>query len=353
MASRPQHREEREPRDERAQAVFRARRVRRAHRQDPGRDGGARHRAADRHRPVEHGVAHGLRRLVVLRPPVRAAGAGRRAGLVWPRPGRQWREADDVPRRGRHRRLPRPLRAVDRAPSDGLPRRCGDQSRAAGAGGGSASRWTTTTSAPPVLPRCRSICRRRRWSTPRRWSTGSARSSRAQELEYMRRAARIVEAMHARILEVVEPGLPKNRLIAEIYHTGITRRRRPWRRLSGDRAAGAVGHRRLGRAPDLGRAAVPRGRRHLLRDRRLLPALPLPAVAHGLPRQAAAEVPRRRAGGARGDRGGARRGAARATAARTSRPPGGARSRATASRRRAAAATRSASATRRTGASAR
>jgi ectoine hydrolase len=42
-----------------------------------------------------------------------------------------------------------------------------------------------------------------------------------QELEYMRRAARIVEAMHARIYEVIEPGLPKNRLIAEIYHTAI------------------------------------------------------------------------------------------------------------------------------------
>jgi ectoine hydrolase len=42
-----------------------------------------------------------------------------------------------------------------------------------------------------------------------------------QELEYIRRAARIVEAMHARIYEVVEPGLPKNRLIAEIYHTAI------------------------------------------------------------------------------------------------------------------------------------
>ena len=43
-----------------------------------------------------------------------------------------------------------------------------------------------------------------------------------QELVYMRRAARIVEAMHARILERIEPGLPKNELVAEIYHAGIT-----------------------------------------------------------------------------------------------------------------------------------
>ena len=42
------------------------------------------------------------------------------------------------------------------------------------------------------------------------------------ELTFMRRAARIVESMHARITELAEPGLPKNRLIAEIYHAGIT-----------------------------------------------------------------------------------------------------------------------------------
>jgi ectoine hydrolase len=42
-----------------------------------------------------------------------------------------------------------------------------------------------------------------------------------QELEYMRRAARIVERMHARILELVEPGLRKSALVAEILHTSI------------------------------------------------------------------------------------------------------------------------------------
>jgi len=41
------------------------------------------------------------------------------------------------------------------------------------------------------------------------------------ELEYMRRAARIVEAMHTRIFELVEPGLPKHELVAEIFRTGI------------------------------------------------------------------------------------------------------------------------------------
>jgi ectoine hydrolase len=43
----------------------------------------------------------------------------------------------------------------------------------------------------------------------------------AQELDYMRRAARIVEAMHRRIVEKVEPGMRKCDLVAEIYDAGI------------------------------------------------------------------------------------------------------------------------------------
>ena len=42
------------------------------------------------------------------------------------------------------------------------------------------------------------------------------------EIRYMRRAARIVERMHARIREVVRPGLPGSALAAEIYHTALT-----------------------------------------------------------------------------------------------------------------------------------
>ncbi len=41
-----------------------------------------------------------------------------------------------------------------------------------------------------------------------------------RELDYMRKAARIVDAMHARILEVVKPGIPKNQVVAEILYTG-------------------------------------------------------------------------------------------------------------------------------------
>ncbi|PIE10520.1 MAG: ectoine hydrolase DoeA [Rhodobacterales bacterium] len=43
-----------------------------------------------------------------------------------------------------------------------------------------------------------------------------------QEIIYMRRAADIVTAMHATIVERAEPGMPKHRLIADIYHTGIS-----------------------------------------------------------------------------------------------------------------------------------
>ncbi|WP_101340902.1 ectoine hydrolase DoeA [Cereibacter azotoformans] len=42
-----------------------------------------------------------------------------------------------------------------------------------------------------------------------------------QEITYMRRAARIVEAMHARILDKVEVGMRKCDLVAEIYDAGI------------------------------------------------------------------------------------------------------------------------------------
>lgn len=41
------------------------------------------------------------------------------------------------------------------------------------------------------------------------------------EIEKMRKAARIVEAMHRCIFELVEPGLRKNELVAEIYRTAI------------------------------------------------------------------------------------------------------------------------------------
>jgi ectoine hydrolase len=42
-----------------------------------------------------------------------------------------------------------------------------------------------------------------------------------QELIYMRRAGRIVEEMHKRIADVIEPGVCKNDLVAEIYDAGI------------------------------------------------------------------------------------------------------------------------------------
>ena len=42
-----------------------------------------------------------------------------------------------------------------------------------------------------------------------------------QELDYMRKAGGIVEAMHATIFKLTEPGLKKNELVAEIYRTAI------------------------------------------------------------------------------------------------------------------------------------
>lgn len=42
-----------------------------------------------------------------------------------------------------------------------------------------------------------------------------------QEIAYMRKAARLVEAMHKRAFEIIEPGLRKRDLVAEFYYTGI------------------------------------------------------------------------------------------------------------------------------------
>ncbi|MCZ4353871.1 ectoine hydrolase DoeA [Roseovarius aestuarii] len=42
-----------------------------------------------------------------------------------------------------------------------------------------------------------------------------------REIEYMQRAARIVEVMHDQIVELAEPGMRKNDLVAEIYAAGI------------------------------------------------------------------------------------------------------------------------------------
>lgn len=42
------------------------------------------------------------------------------------------------------------------------------------------------------------------------------------EILFMRRAARIVERMHAKAVELIRPGLRKNDLVAEIYHTAMS-----------------------------------------------------------------------------------------------------------------------------------
>ncbi len=42
-----------------------------------------------------------------------------------------------------------------------------------------------------------------------------------REIEYMTRAARIVERMHQHILEIIEPGMRQNQLVAEIYRCAI------------------------------------------------------------------------------------------------------------------------------------
>ena len=173
---------------------------------------------------------------------------------------------------------------------------------AAGAGSRSASRWTTTGSQRRRLRRAAArTCRMRRFDD----ATGLVNWQRAVKIAGRDRATCAAPRASSRrctraSLELVEPGLRKHDLVAEIF---AHRRSGAPRVIGGDYPAIVPllpsGRRRLRGASHLGRPAVQDGRGHVLRDRRLLPPLPLPTLADGLPRQAAAEIPRRRAGGAR------------------------------------------------------
>ena len=59
----------------------------------------------------------------------------------------------------------------------------------------------------------------------------------ADEILFMRRAARIVERMHAKALALIRPGLRKNDLVAEIYHTAISGAEHEGVEFGGDYAA--------------------------------------------------------------------------------------------------------------------
>jgi ectoine hydrolase len=124
-----------------------------------------------------------------------------------------------------------------------------------------------------------------------------------QELDYMRSAARIVENMHARIYEIIEPGLAKNQLAAEIFHSGIAGKDEHW----GDYPAimpllptgmdATAAHLTW----DDSKLKTQARRHYFLRNRRLPSALPLPVVAHDFAGDATAKVSRCRTGGARRD----------------------------------------------------
>ena len=57
------------------------------------------------------------------------------------------------------------------------------------------------------------------------------------EILFMRRAACIVERMHSKALELIRPGLRKNDLVAEIYHTAISGAEHEGVEFGGDYAA--------------------------------------------------------------------------------------------------------------------
>ena len=73
-----------------------------------------------------------------------------------------------------------------------------------------------------------------------------------QEIEYMRRAAGIVEAMHSHILDVAEPGMRKNDLVAEIYASGIRGANGHWGDYPAIVPMAPIRHGRHSASPDVG-----------------------------------------------------------------------------------------------------
>ena len=41
------------------------------------------------------------------------------------------------------------------------------------------------------------------------------------EITYMKRAGKVIEGVYQRVMQVAEPGMRKNELVAEIYHAGV------------------------------------------------------------------------------------------------------------------------------------
>ena len=118
---------------------------------------------------------------------------------------------------------------------------------AAGTGSPSASRWTITGSRAAAFLSLQKHLPNARFVDATALVNWQRAIKSPQEIDYMRKAARIVEAMHGRIVEKVEPGMRKNDLVAEIYNTGILGVDGHRRRLSGHRAAAALRRRRLAR----------------------------------------------------------------------------------------------------------
>ena len=133
----------------------------------------------------------------------------------------------------------------------------------------------------------------------------------AEEIAFMRKAARIAERIVRTALDTAEPGLPKNRLVAAIQQAAVIGRGRRLGRLSGHRAALALGRRCRRAASDLERRAAEDRRGDVLRARRLLSPLSRAALPHCAFRPAARPHDPRLRGADRRPRGRHRGGARR------------------------------------------
>jgi ectoine hydrolase len=142
-----------------------------------------------------------------------------RADLVGPAHGRFRRQTHRLHGRRQYLRLCRRLRPVDRAPSDGAH---GPPHRRARPRQGAHRRRDGQ-----LLVHRKSLrgAQARAPNATFSDATGLVNWQRTvksdNEIEFMQRAGRIVERMYEAVFEMIEPGLPKNRMVAEIYRVAI------------------------------------------------------------------------------------------------------------------------------------
>ena len=173
----------------------------------------------DHQRSLQHGLADGLRRLVLLCPPMRGGDASGCPPELRPQDGRTGGVKDRwLPEQNLLYYPDEYVQSTERHPMDHLSGVLRDRKLGHSRIGLEMDNYYFSASAYTSLLKHLP-------NASFNDATGLVNWCRAvkseEEIEFMRRAARIVEHMHTRILDQVEPGMRKCDLVAEIYDASI------------------------------------------------------------------------------------------------------------------------------------